>query len=33
MYEVIENECTGCAGCLPFCPESGALVQYAPANP
>jgi len=28
MYEVIESECTGCAECLPYCPESGALAQY-----
>jgi NAD-dependent dihydropyrimidine dehydrogenase PreA subunit len=28
MYEVIEKECTGCADCLPYCPEPGALVQY-----
>ena len=29
MYEVIENECTGCGDCLPYCPELGALEQYA----
>ena len=28
MYEVIASECTGCADCLPYCPEPGALAQY-----
>ena len=28
-FEIVENECTGCADCLPYCPEPGALVQYA----
>jgi NAD-dependent dihydropyrimidine dehydrogenase PreA subunit len=28
MYEVIENECTGCGDCLPYCPEQGALKEY-----
>ena len=27
MYEVIERECTGCAECLPYCPEPGALKE------
>jgi Fe-S-cluster-containing hydrogenase component 2 len=31
MYEVIEPDCTGCADCLSFCPEPGALVQHEPA--
>jgi NAD-dependent dihydropyrimidine dehydrogenase PreA subunit len=29
MYEVIESKCTGCGDCLPYCPELGALEQYA----
>jgi NAD-dependent dihydropyrimidine dehydrogenase PreA subunit len=33
MYEVIAGECTGCADCLPYCPEPGALAQYEPATP
>ena len=28
MYEVLEAECTGCAGCLPYCPVPGALLQF-----
>ncbi len=28
-FEILENECTGCEDCLPYCPETGALVQYA----
>lgn len=28
MYEALERECTGCADCLHYCPEPGALLQY-----
>jgi NAD-dependent dihydropyrimidine dehydrogenase PreA subunit len=28
-YEVLEHECTGCGDCLPYCPEPGALAEYA----
>ncbi|MGH7836023.1 MAG: 4Fe-4S dicluster-binding protein [Candidatus Binatia bacterium] len=27
-FEVIENECTGCGECLPYCPVAGALEEY-----
>jgi Na+-translocating ferredoxin:NAD+ oxidoreductase RNF subunit RnfB len=30
MYEVLENQCTGCGDCLPYCPVPGALEKYEP---
>jgi ferredoxin len=32
-FEVLSDECTGCAECLSYCPVPAALVQYdtAPA--
>lgn len=32
MYEVLENECTGCGDCLPYCPVPGALEEYGPKD-
>jgi Na+-translocating ferredoxin:NAD+ oxidoreductase subunit B len=30
MFEVLEQECTGCGECLPYCPVPGALAEYEP---
>ena len=32
-FEVLSDECTGCAECLPYCPVPPALVQYDIATP